>query len=64
MKNRRRPATVLPAALLVAGTALVAAGAALVLSHAAERAMSSTALLAAWLHLLITYVRVAHPAAH
>ncbi|MGW2254430.1 hypothetical protein ACWCXH_30205 [Kitasatospora sp. NPDC001660] len=61
--NRRRPANVLPAVLLVAGTALVAAGAALALSHAAERAVSSGALLAGWVHVLISHARAAHPAA-
>ncbi|MFD7901740.1 hypothetical protein ACFV4F_25235 [Kitasatospora sp. NPDC059722] len=61
--NRPRPADVLPAALLVAGTALVAAGAALALSHAAERAVSSGVLLAVWVHVLLTHAPAAHPAA-
>ncbi|MEE1784215.1 hypothetical protein PUR71_15105 [Streptomyces sp. SP17BM10] len=61
--NRPRPADVLTAALLVTGTALVAAGAALALSHAAEHAVSSGALLAVWVHVLLVHARVAHPAA-
>ncbi|MQS12952.1 hypothetical protein F7Q99_11770 [Streptomyces kaniharaensis] len=59
--NHRRLAGALPAALLVTGTALAVTGV-LVLSGATDWAVPSTALIAAGVHLLISYARAVHAA--